>query len=62
MDQAIVLQDQPGPYAKLPTAGLVDTLPMGTAVNSYVTNGNCAGATYSNRVDLPDVLSFINSF
>lgn len=29
------------------------------AVNSYVTNGNCAGVTYSNRVDLPDVLSFI---
>ena len=21
------------------------------AVNSYVTNGNCAGVTYSNRVD-----------
>jgi len=32
------------------------------AVNSYVVNGNCAGVTYSNRVDLPDVLSFINSF
>jgi hypothetical protein len=32
------------------------------AVNSYVTNGNCAGVTYSNRVDLPDILSFINSF
>jgi Trypsin len=29
------------------------------AVNSYVTNGNCAGVTYSNRVDLPDILSFI---
>ena len=32
------------------------------AVNSYVTNGNCAGVTYSNRVDLPDILSFIQSF
>jgi hypothetical protein len=32
------------------------------AVNSYVTNGNCSGVTYSNRVDLPDVLGFINSF
>lgn len=31
------------------------------AVNSYVTNGNCAGLTYSNRIDLPDVLAFINS-
>jgi hypothetical protein len=31
------------------------------AVNSYVTNGNCAGVTYSNRVDLQDVLNFIGS-
>jgi hypothetical protein len=31
------------------------------AVNSYVTNSNCAGVTYSNRLDLPDVLSFIAS-
>jgi hypothetical protein len=32
------------------------------AVNSYVTNDNCAGVTYSNRIDLPDILEFINSF
>jgi len=29
------------------------------AVNSYGTNGNCAGVSYSNRVDLQDVLDFI---
>ena len=31
------------------------------AVNSYVTNGNCAGVTYSNRIDTY-ALDFINSF
>ena len=32
------------------------------AVNSYVTNSNCAGVTYSNRIDLPEILEFIESF
>jgi hypothetical protein len=31
------------------------------AVNSYETNGNCAGVTYSNRVDKQDILYFINN-
>ena len=31
------------------------------AVNSYVTNGNCAGVTYSNRIDTY-ALDFITSF
>jgi hypothetical protein len=32
------------------------------AVNSYGTNSNCAGVSYSSRVDLPDILSFIAGF
>jgi Trypsin len=32
------------------------------AVNSYVTNGNCAGVTYSQRIDIPEVLTWIESF
>jgi hypothetical protein len=32
------------------------------AVNSYVTNLNCAGVTYSFRIDTPDVLNWIQSF
>lgn len=31
-------------------------------VNSFVTNTNCAGVTYSYRIDSPDVLAWINSF
>jgi hypothetical protein len=31
------------------------------AVNSYVTNGNCAGVTYSNRIDTY-ALDFITGF
>ncbi len=31
-------------------------------VNSYVTNSNCSGNGYSQRVDLPEVLDWINSF
>jgi hypothetical protein len=29
-------------------------------VNSFVTNSNCSGVTYSQRIDLPEVLDFIN--
>ena len=32
------------------------------AVNSYVTNSNCSGVGYSSRVDIPEVLDWINSF
>lgn len=32
------------------------------AVNSYVTNSNCAGVGYSARVDTPEVLAWINTF
>ncbi len=32
------------------------------AVNSFVTNGNCTGVTYSNRVDLSYALDFIHGF
>ena len=31
-------------------------------VNSYVTNVNCSGIGYSQRVDIPEVLAWINSF
>ena len=29
------------------------------ALNSYVTNSNCAGVTYHNRLDIPEVLNWI---
>lgn len=32
------------------------------AVNSYVTNVNCSGVGYSSRVDIPEVLEWINNF
>jgi hypothetical protein len=32
------------------------------AVNSYVTNGNCAGVGYSSRIDRADTLAWIESF
>jgi hypothetical protein len=32
------------------------------AVNSFVSNSNCAGVTYSYRIDTPEALSFINQF
>ena len=32
------------------------------AVNSYVTNYNCSGVGYSQRIDIPEVLTWIRSF
>ena len=40
---------------------LVDTNTI-LGVNSYVTNYNCAGVGYSSRVDIPEVLEWINTF
>ena len=31
-------------------------------VNSYVTNVNCSGVGYSSRVDIPEVLEWIEGF
>jgi Trypsin len=47
--------DSGGPILR----GNTDTV---LAVNSYVTNGNCAGVTYSQRIDIPAVLEWIKSF
>lgn len=41
---------------------LLDDSDTVLAVNSYVTNGNCAGVGYGSRVDIPEVLDWINSF
>jgi hypothetical protein len=32
------------------------------AVNSFVTNYNCSGVGYSSRVDIPEILDWINEF
>jgi len=32
------------------------------AVNSYVTNVNCNGVSYSSRIDIPEVLEWIDTF
>jgi hypothetical protein len=32
------------------------------AVNSYVTNINCSGVGYSSRVDIQEILDWINTF
>jgi hypothetical protein len=32
------------------------------AVNSYVTNSNCTGVTYGSRIDIPEVLVWIEGF
>ena len=32
------------------------------AINSFVNNSNCDGVTYAQRIDLPDILAWINGF
>jgi hypothetical protein len=41
---------------------LLGGTPTVLAVNSYVTNSNCSGVGYSARVDVPEVLAWIDSF
>jgi hypothetical protein len=41
---------------------LLDGTDTVLAVNSYVTNSNCTGVTYSQRIDIPEVLAWIKSF
>jgi hypothetical protein len=32
------------------------------AINSFTINQNCAGTTYSNRLDIPATRDFVDSF
>lgn len=41
---------------------LVGSNHVTVAVNSYGTNGNCTGVGYSTRIDLPAILTWIQSF
>ena len=54
----ICFGDSGGPDVLEGTGAGNDTV---LAVNSYVTNSNCSGVTYSNRVDLPGILEFITT-
>jgi hypothetical protein len=48
--------------AKAITNGEPDRGRQRVSVQPYVTNSNCAGVTYSQRVDIPEVLAWIVSF
>jgi len=50
--------DSGGPVI-LEGAGLGNDTILG--INSFLTNGNCAGVTYSNRIDITSTRNFINS-
>jgi Trypsin len=32
------------------------------ALNAFVSNSNCSGVSYAQRIDIPDILAWINSF